>query len=178
MPDSKDSPIQPIVRQLFAWLYAAQNAIDAAIGLRPPISALLAAIAFMVATFITYDLQGGVVAALAAFVTASLMLVLIDDEEVSSHVSHLRNDALARASELAEKRRSEEWQRIADADARRQILAASADATDSPLRCPICMSTHIHAGPRGWTFWSGLLGSGNTVLTCLKCGRRFKPGAM
>lgn len=42
--------------------------------------------------------------------------------------------------------------------------------------CPQCGSTEYHAGARGFSIVSGFIGSGKTVLTCLKCGHRWKPG--
>ncbi len=42
--------------------------------------------------------------------------------------------------------------------------------------CPKCGSTEYHAGARGFSLITGFIGSGKTVLTCLKCGNRWKPG--
>ena len=42
--------------------------------------------------------------------------------------------------------------------------------------CPKCGSTEYHAGSRGFSLVTGFIGSGKTVLTCLKCGHRWKPG--
>ena len=47
---------------------------------------------------------------------------------------------------------------------------------DEPVRCPRCKSSQIHAGRLGWNLATGLLGSGQIVLTCMKCGHRFWPG--
>lgn len=47
---------------------------------------------------------------------------------------------------------------------------------EEPVKCPSCGSTQIHADQRGWSLWSGPLGSGKVVITCLKCGNRFGPG--
>ncbi len=44
------------------------------------------------------------------------------------------------------------------------------------VRCPKCRSTQIHAEKRGWSLWTGLIGSGAVVITCLQCGNKFKPG--
>jgi hypothetical protein len=46
----------------------------------------------------------------------------------------------------------------------------------SGVACPYCGSTAVHAGNRGWNWKTGLLGSGNVRLTCMQCGRSFKPG--
>lgn len=42
--------------------------------------------------------------------------------------------------------------------------------------CPKCGSSEYHAGARGFSIVTGFIGSGKTVLTCLKCGHRWKPG--
>ena len=44
------------------------------------------------------------------------------------------------------------------------------------IKCPKCKSTQVHAGKRGWNLMTGLLGSGAVIMTCLKCGHKFKPG--
>lgn len=35
------------------------------------------------------------------------------------------------------------------------------------VRCPKCRSTQIHAEKRGWSIWTGIIGSGAIVITCL-----------
>jgi hypothetical protein len=47
---------------------------------------------------------------------------------------------------------------------------------DDDLRCPKCGSRHIHAEKRGWNIWTGVIRSGQIVITCLKCAHRFRPG--
>jgi hypothetical protein len=47
---------------------------------------------------------------------------------------------------------------------------------DNKVKCPKCSSEQVHAGKRGWSIWTGLIGSGKIVLTCLKCGHKFAPG--
>lgn len=42
--------------------------------------------------------------------------------------------------------------------------------------CPKCGSTEYHAGARGFSIITGFIGSGKTMLTCLRCGHRWKPG--
>ena len=49
-------------------------------------------------------------------------------------------------------------------------------STPDTVRCPKCGSGHIHAEKRGWSIWSGVIGSGQIIITCLKCGHKFKPG--
>ncbi len=47
---------------------------------------------------------------------------------------------------------------------------------DEAVKCPKCGSTQVHAEKRGWSALTGFIGSGKIVLTCLKCGNKFKPG--
>lgn len=43
-------------------------------------------------------------------------------------------------------------------------------------RCPKCGSTSISTGARGYSVWTGFIGSGKTVNRCAKCGHTWKPG--
>ncbi|QIE23549.1 hypothetical protein SBC1_14360 [Caballeronia sp. SBC1] len=47
---------------------------------------------------------------------------------------------------------------------------------DDKLRCAKCGSAHIHSGMRGWSWLTGIFGSGSVLITCLACGHRMKPG--
>ena len=49
-------------------------------------------------------------------------------------------------------------------------------AEEEPVRCPKCQSAQVHAEKRGWSPVWGVFGSGKIVITCLKCGEKFKPG--
>jgi hypothetical protein len=42
--------------------------------------------------------------------------------------------------------------------------------------CPYCSSEQIHAEKRGWKLTTGLIGSRKIIITCLDCGKQFKPG--
>lgn len=42
--------------------------------------------------------------------------------------------------------------------------------------CPFCKSEQIHAEKRGWKLTTGFIGSSKIILTCLDCGKQFKPG--
>ena len=44
------------------------------------------------------------------------------------------------------------------------------------ISCPKCGSIEYNAGSRGFSVMTGFIGSGKTVITCLKCGPRRKPG--
>jgi transposase-like protein len=41
------------------------------------------------------------------------------------------------------------------------------------VQCPFCHSTQVQAGKRGWKWYAGYVGSGNTVWTCQSCGKTF-----
>jgi hypothetical protein len=43
--------------------------------------------------------------------------------------------------------------------------------------CPKCGSNQISANKRGWTLTTGMIGSNKVLITCLNCGKQFKPGA-
>lgn len=52
---------------------------------------------------------------------------------------------------------------------------AAAVPQGSAVICPFCRSTQVQAGKRGWKWTTGFIGSGNIVMTCLQCGKKFKP---
>ena len=56
---------------------------------------------------------------------------------------------------------------------KQQAMAALADV---PVKCPYCGSPQVHAEKRGWKLTTGLIGSGKVLITCMRCGKRFKPG--
>lgn len=63
---------------------------------------------------------------------------------------------------------------------RSQVQAKEAEeerkkAEESKPRCPKCGSTNITAGQRGYSFWTGFLGSNKTVNRCSNCGHTWKP---
>lgn len=69
----------------------------------------------------------------------------------------------------AERRRQFELQR------RERELLRGAEASSNLPRCPKCGSTSITTGQRGYSFWTGFLGSGTTVNRCANCGHKWKP---
>lgn len=64
--------------------------------------------------------------------------------------------------------------RIYDSEA--PVSFASPAKDTNIICCPQCGSTEYHAGARGFSIVTGFIGSGKTVLTCLRCGHRWKPG--
>lgn len=51
---------------------------------------------------------------------------------------------------------------------------AKMDEEGTPY-CPKCYSTALSANKRGWKLTTGFIGSGKIILTCMKCGHKFKP---
>ena len=47
---------------------------------------------------------------------------------------------------------------------------------EQAIGCPKCGSSQVHADQRGWSYMTGFIGSGKILITCLRCGCRFKPG--
>ena len=43
-------------------------------------------------------------------------------------------------------------------------------------KCPKCGSTSITTGSRGYSLFTGFLGSGKTVNRCGNCGYKWEPG--
>lgn len=43
------------------------------------------------------------------------------------------------------------------------------------LRCPRCQSTLVTTGQRGFSIWTGFIGSNKTVNRCGKCGHSWTP---
>jgi len=49
------------------------------------------------------------------------------------------------------------------------------DTDDAPIMCPKCKSTAISTGQRGFSFFTGFIGSHKTVNRCGKCGYSWQP---
>ena len=64
---------------------------------------------------------------------------------------------------------------IVDSDTPIDTIFSQIPITEDKIHCPRCGSTEYHAGARGYSIWTGFLGSGQTVITCLKCGYKWKP---
>ena len=67
-----------------------------------------------------------------------------------------------------EQRHKHQQQKQAEENARQ-------DAINHP-KCPKCGSTAITSGQRGYSFFTGFLGSNKTVNRCANCGHTWKPG--
>lgn len=71
-------------------------------------------------------------------------------------------------SNIQEQRHKHQQQKQAEENARQ-------DAINHP-KCPKCGSTAITSGQRGYSFFTGFLGSNKTVNRCANCGHTWKPG--
>ncbi len=44
------------------------------------------------------------------------------------------------------------------------------------LCCPKCGCTQLSSNKKGFTFWTGIIGSKKVFITCMQCGKRWKAG--
>lgn len=44
------------------------------------------------------------------------------------------------------------------------------------IACAKCGSHDLSANNKGWSPLTGMIGSGEVLITCLKCGHKFRPG--
>ena len=49
------------------------------------------------------------------------------------------------------------------------------ERSKNQIHCPKCNSTSIQTINRGYSFWTGFLGSGSPRNVCQKCGYKWKP---
>ncbi len=82
------------------------------------------------------------------------------------------------AKELAEKgleaaKEKKEQKQIEKQELKERIAEMDREGT---AYCPKCYSTNLSANKRGWKMTTGFIGSGKVIVTCLKCGNKFKPG--
>jgi hypothetical protein len=56
-----------------------------------------------------------------------------------------------------------------------QPMPGSVPQQGPTVMCPFCHSTQVQAGKRGWKWTTGYIGSGKIMMTCLSCGKKFKP---
>ena len=75
---------------------------------------------------------------------------------------------------VAERKRAKEEKKRAEQEFRRH----RAECRDAGIPCcPCCGSTGITTMARGYSVWSGFVGSGDPVNVCQACGHKFKPGS-
>jgi DNA-directed RNA polymerase subunit RPC12/RpoP len=47
---------------------------------------------------------------------------------------------------------------------------------EEKIKCPKCGSTQLSANKKGWSLGTGAIGMNKVLITCLKCGKKFRPG--
>ena len=57
----------------------------------------------------------------------------------------------------------------------KQAQQQARQAQKSQIKCPRCGATSIATVNRGFSFWTGFLGSGSPRNVCQKCGHKWKP---
>lgn len=57
---------------------------------------------------------------------------------------------------------------------RENDILAHAESSNE-IRCPRCGSNQITTGQRGFSIWTGFLGSNKTMNRCAKCGHNWQP---
>lgn len=58
----------------------------------------------------------------------------------------------------------------------RQELKRDLAKYDAPVRCPKCGHASVVTGTRGFSVWSGFIGSNKTMNRCGNCGYKWYPG--
>lgn len=59
-----------------------------------------------------------------------------------------------------------------------QIQQTQSKASEKKITCPRCGSTSIISGTKGFSFFTGFLGSGDYRKVCENCGYKWKPGSL
>lgn len=74
------------------------------------------------------------------------------------------------------KNRLEEINEVKDAN--RETRSERKERLDKSkeVYCPKCLSTDVSANKRGWKLSTGLIGRNKIMVTCLKCGNKWKAG--
>ena len=57
----------------------------------------------------------------------------------------------------------------------KQAQQQARQAQKTQIKCPRCGSTSIATVNRGFSFWTGFIGSGSPRNVCQKCGHKWKP---
>ena len=79
-----------------------------------------------------------------------------------------KNDIITYTSKFNELQ--EKWDRSRESNNNEQ------EQESNQVHCPKCGSTQITTGQRGYSLFSGFLGSNKTVNRCANCGYSWKPG--
>lgn len=79
-------------------------------------------------------------------------------------LNELTNCGLVQAKEIAQKYHIEQ-----------ESSKPKEESNKDVIHCPKCNSTSIQTINRGYSFWTGFLGSGSPRNVCQKCGYKWKP---
>lgn len=92
-------------------------------------------------------------------------------------VYHIKTGALT-ANDKVLRDGMTEWISVSEAFPRLNGVKTDGHISKSgEIQCIRCGSTQLHSGARGYSFWrGGIFGSSQVIITCLKCGQKFKPG--
>ena len=74
------------------------------------------------------------------------------------------------------KNRMEEVNEVKDANGETRAERKERLDNSKEVYCPKCLSTEISADKRGWKLTTGLIGRNKIMITCLKCGNKWKAG--
>lgn len=80
-------------------------------------------------------------------------------------LNELTNCGLVQAKEIAHK-----YHIVQESQQKEQE-----ESVQNQIHCPKCNSTSIQTINRGYSFWTGFLGSGSPRNVCQKCGYKWKP---
>lgn len=58
-----------------------------------------------------------------------------------------------------------------------ETLAEARERERNTVKCPKCGSTAVQTVNRGYSFWTGFIGSSSPRNVCQKCGYKWKPQA-
>lgn len=56
-----------------------------------------------------------------------------------------------------------------------ETLAEEEERERNTVKCPKCGSTAVQTVNRGYSFWTGFIGSSSPRNVCQKCGHKWKP---
>lgn len=74
------------------------------------------------------------------------------------------------------KNRLEEVSEVKDANGETRAERRERLEKSKEVFCPKCLSTDISANKRGWKLTTGMIGMNKIMVTCLKCGNKWKAG--
>lgn len=98
-----------------------------------------------------------------------------DKNKFHEFKTHLRERYVVNSPEFDSKL----YQEVLDKEFKSFMLNSSSNSQDyeePKVRCPKCGSTSIGSTTRGYSLFTGFLGSGTPMNVCQKCGYKWKPG--